>query len=98
VSKEKVVCETPTPNKKPTKIDQWKYEIVRSAILKSIPRKGDGLLFKNLPEEVAKKLSNHDKERLGSVGWYTTVVKLDMEVKKEIKRIEGVSPQRLIRY
>jgi len=35
--------------------------------------------------------------RLGSVGWHTTTVKLNMEVKGELQRLSGVNPQRLIR-
>ena len=93
----KVVCETPTLGKKPTRIAKWKYDIVRQAILNSIPKKGDGLLFKELPEKVKHELSIHDKTRLGSIGWYTTCVKLDMEVKGEIMRVSGSKPQRLIR-
>ena len=34
---------------------------------------------------------------LGSVGWYTTSVKLDMEEKGDIRRAAGSKPQRLLR-
>ncbi len=39
-SSDKVVCETPTPGKQPTRIDRWKYDAVRRAILKVTPRRG----------------------------------------------------------
>ena len=97
MSKEKVVCETPTLGKKPTRIDKWKYEAVRRAILKAVPKDGEGLMFKELPRQVEGLLTLEEKERLGSIGWYTTCVKLDMEVKGEIKRLKKVTPQRLIR-
>jgi hypothetical protein len=31
----------------------------------------------------------------GSVGWYVTAVKLDLEARNEIHRLPGVSPQRV---
>ncbi len=94
---EKFVCETPTPGKKPTRIDKWKYTAVRRAILKSIPNQGEGLPFKELAKHVEKNLSREELQKLGSVGWYTTTVKLDLEVRGEIKRIDKASPQRLLR-
>ena len=97
MDREKIVCETPTPGKKPTRIDRWKYAAVRRAILNALPREGEGVLFKELPGLVEKRLSGDELMRLGSVGWYTTTVKLDLEVRGEIRRIENASPQRLLR-
>lgn len=93
----KVLCETPTPGKKPTRIDQWKYDCVRSAIRKSLPEQGNGLLFKELPDRVKMNLSEENLSELGSVTWYTTTVKLDMEVKGEIYRVPRSNPQRLLK-
>lgn len=76
---------------------RWKYDLVRGAILKSIPNKGDGVLFKDLPGQVKQAIATQDLKKLGSVFWYTTVVKLNLEVDGEIKRVEGLSPQRLLR-
>ena len=36
----KIVCQTPTPGKKPTRIAKWKYDLVRSTILKVVFRDG----------------------------------------------------------
>jgi hypothetical protein len=44
---------------------------------------------------VAEHLPEDELDQLGSVSWYTTTVKLDLEVKGEIERIPGSSPQRL---
>jgi hypothetical protein len=93
----RVLCLTPTPGKQGTRIDKWKYDVVRRAILKSVPRNGSGTLFKELPDTVKQSLSPDELARLGSVSWYTTTVKLDMEVKGEIYRVPGVSPQHLLR-
>ena len=93
---DKMVCETPTPGKQPTRIDRWKYLAVRRAILATLDASGNGILFKELSTAVAARLSKKEKAALGSVGWYTTTVKLDMEVKGEISRVPGETPQRLV--
>lgn len=93
----KTTCRTPTPGKKPTRIDTLKYDVLRKAILKVVPKRGDGVEFRKLPALVKKQLSRKDLAELGSVGWFTTTVKLELEVRGEIYRINDVSPQRLLR-
>jgi hypothetical protein len=92
---EKVICETPTPGKKPTRIDKWKYNLVRTAILAVVPSDDQGVEFSKLPQLVEGQISTDDLERLGSVSWYTTTGKLDLEVKGVIERVPGSKPQSL---
>lgn len=94
---ERVLCQTPTPGKQATHIPRWKYEAIRRAILEAMTSSADDMAFKDLPREVARFLSAEERERIGSVSWYTTVVKLDLEVKGELERIPGARPQRLHR-
>lgn len=94
---DKVLCETPTPGKQPTRIAKWKYELVRSAILAEVPDDDKGVEFNRLAELVERRIPAEELKRLGSVSWYTTTVKLDMEVNGEIKRVAGVTPRRLRR-
>ena len=94
---DKVECHTPSPGKQPTRIDRWKYDVVRQAILKVVPRRGPGLLFSELAGKVQTALAPEQLADLGSVSWYTTTVKLDLEVQGEIHRVEGAGPQRLLR-
>lgn len=94
---ERIVCETPTPGKKPTTIPRWKYDLVRNAILDAVPAKEPGLRFSELPAAVAERISEEQLEELGSVAWHTTTVKLDLEVKGEIARVKGSGPQQLVR-
>ncbi len=94
-SDDKVVCQTPTPGKQPTRIDRWKCDLVHSAILAFIPANDQGVEFRELPGMVQEHLNPADLEKLGSVSWYTTTVKLDMEVKGELERMPGSNPQRL---
>jgi hypothetical protein len=93
----KVVCETPTPGKKPTRIARWKYEVVRSAILNAVPAGDQGVESRELPDLVRARIPAEELDRLGSVSWYTTTVKLDLEVKGELERVPGSTPQRLRR-
>ena len=93
----RVVCETPTPGKQPTRILKWKYDLVREAILIAVSPSEDGVKFQELSCQVAEDLSEEQLSKLGSVSWYTTTVKLDMEVKGEIERVPGSRSQRIRR-
>jgi len=96
-SDDKIVCATPTPGKKAKRIDRWKYEAVRKAILAALPRGGEGMLFEDLPDQVERRLSADERAWLGVVKWYTATVKLALEVRGEIVRVPGSKPQRLRR-
>jgi len=93
----KVVCQTPTPGKQPTAIAKWKYELVKGAIRKCVPKTKEGVGFKALPDLVADVLSPEERTRLGSVSWHTTTVKLHMETTGELERVAGAVPQRIRR-
>ena len=94
---DKVVCRTPTPGKTAKRIDREKFDLLRRAILESLPVKEPGVLFTDLFELVAKQLSPKQRKEIGSIPWYTTTVKLEMEVAGEIARVPGSSPQSLIK-
>jgi hypothetical protein len=70
---------------------------VREALLKASPDALPGVHFGELRRLVQEQLSQGELERLGSVGWYTTTVKLDLEARREIERVPGSRPQRLVR-
>ena len=91
----RVVCETPTPGKKPTRIHKWKYDLLRGIILDILSDSEGGVEFRSLPGLIDARLGAEQRSTLGSVSWYTTTVKLDMEVKGDIERVPGAKPQRL---
>ena len=91
----RVVCHTPTPGKKPTRIHRWKYDLLRRIILDILAGSADGVQFRSLPGLIEERLSPEQQANLGSVSWYTTTVKLDMEVKGDIERVPRVTPQLL---
>ncbi|MDJ0638293.1 MAG: hypothetical protein QNJ20_05625 [Paracoccaceae bacterium] len=94
---EKVTCRTPNADGT-TRIPRWKFDAIRTAILHAIDEAGpEGLSFKQINDEVKARLSDYELDRLGSVGWHATSVKLEMEVAGDIARVVGVTPQRIVR-
>ena len=93
----KVRCETPTKGKSAKHIAKWRYDLLRNAIRRVVPKHREGVEFRQLFDLVRKELSPEDLARLGSLPWYTTTVKLHMEVIGELERVPDSSPQRLRR-
>jgi len=93
----KILCETPTAGKAGTRIPKWKYDAVRKAIRKVVPRSKEGIEFRELPTLVEQALSTAAHRSLGSVAWHTVTVKLHLEVLGEMERIAGSNPQRIRR-
>ena len=77
--------------KKGVHIRRDKYEQVRDAIKVSLREEG-AQSFQALGEAVNQKLADNFD---GSIGWYYTTVKLDLEARGEIERIPGSRPQML---
>ena len=72
-------------------IDRAKYDAIRAAILDVAGAQGE-VRFKDLPEAVEKAL---EEPFDGSLSWYVTTVKLDLEARDLLERVPGSSPQRL---
>lgn len=70
-------------------ISREKYEIIRKAILCVLQIKKE-MTFMNLSRAVEKEVNGNFH---GSVMWYVTTVKLDMEARGEIKRVPNSRPQ-----
>jgi hypothetical protein len=96
-TEKKLVCLTPTPGKQPTRNAEWKYKTMRTAILEIVPAKEPEIEFNLLAGLIGEHLSSEIVSQIGSLTWYTTTVKLDMEVKGELQRIAGPRLQRLLR-
>ena len=78
------------PEKKQgVKISKEKYEIIRKAILSTLTEKKE-ISFMNLSRAVEKEVNGTFD---GSVMWYVTTVKLDLEARGEIKRVPNSRPQ-----
>lgn len=94
-NEEKILCLTPTPGKQGTRIDRWKYETLRRAIRRAVPKNKTGVEFMQLPELVRSYLADEELKKLGSLPWYVTTVKLHLEVIGEIERVPNSRPQRI---
>lgn len=88
---EKIHTLHPAPEKQGVNIDKTKYDQVRAAIL-DILGDQEEMTFRDLMAAVEERLSGNFE---GSIGWYYTTVKLDLEARQLIQRIPDSSPQRL---
>lgn len=97
MSEECFQTQHPDPGKQGENIVKWKYEAVRRVLLERVPRDERGVAFSQLSSLVEEGLDPEELANLGSVRWYTTTVKLDLEARGEIRRLPGRGPQRLAR-
>lgn len=72
-------------------INEAKYEQIKDAILETLAAENE-LTFTRLGNEVDKRLSKQFK---GSISWYYTTVKLDLEAREIISRVKGSKPQKI---
>ena len=70
-------------------IEKKKYHQMKAAILECL-KSSEPITFKALGRHVKKTLQGKFD---GSISWYYTTVKLDLETRGIIKRIPGSSPQ-----
>jgi DNA-binding Lrp family transcriptional regulator len=71
-------------------ISKDKYNVMKAAIVNVLQKQGE-MTFRELNEEVGRQLEGNFE---GSIGWYLTTVKLDLEARGVIERF-GKSPQQL---
>jgi len=72
-------------------ISRAKYDTIRTAVLNVVEEQGE-IRFKDLPTAVEAEL---EEPFDGSLTWYVTTIKLDLEARGLIERVPGSSPQRL---
>lgn len=87
---EKIITLHPQ-GKEGVNISRAKYDTIRAAILDVVGARGE-ILFKELPAAVEETLQEPFN---GSISWYVTTVKLDLEARSLLERVPGSSPQRL---
>ena len=76
-------------NKQGVNISKEKYEIIRKAIFSTLKQNKE-MPFMKLARAVEKEMRG---EFDGSVTWYVTTVKLDMEARGEVSRVPNSRPQ-----
>ena len=70
-------------------ISKEKYEMIREAILSTLQAHKE-ITFMNLSRAVEKEVNGNFE---GSVTWYVTTVKLDLEARGKVKRVPNSRPQ-----
>jgi len=70
-------------------ISKTKYEIIRKAILSTLDTEKE-MTFMKLSRAVEKEVNGNFE---GSVTWYVTTVKLDLEARGVVKRVPHSRPQ-----
>jgi hypothetical protein len=73
------------------KIEQTKYDVIRNAVIETLKRNGS-MTFTELADLIEVELQG---EVDGSVTWYFTTVKLDLEARGEIRRVPFSKPQKI---
>lgn len=86
-----IITKHPHKGKSGLNISRAKYNVVRNAILDCLRRNGE-MTFRDLTSEVRRKLEG---TFYGSISWYVTTVKLDLEARHIIERIPHRRPQQL---
>jgi hypothetical protein len=81
----------PEPKKPGARVEKTKYDVIRNAILENLRAHG-AMSFTRLGNLLEEQLM---KSFDGSVMWYYTTVKLDMEARGEIRYTPNSEPQML---
>ncbi|MEO1077531.1 MAG: hypothetical protein AAFX41_16445 [Bacteroidota bacterium] len=88
-----ILTRHPDPAKQGVNIDAGKYHAIRAAIEEIVDERGE-IAFSDLMETVEDRIgASFD----GSVPWYVTTLKLDLEARGILERVPRASPQRLRR-
>ena len=87
---EKIQLKHPA-GKKAVSMEKEKYEILKKIILKILKAKGE-FTHKELLKAVTVNFKKDKIKFEGSIEWHMEWVKLDLEARKEIKRLEDKSP------
>jgi hypothetical protein len=88
---ERILTLHPEAEKHGVNIDKSRYDLIRTAILEAVGAQ-PGLTFNQLTEAMRQSLAGRFD---GSINWYVTTVKLDLEARGLIERIPKTSPQQL---
>lgn len=88
MAEEKVRCRTHTSGPDGgTNIPAWKFEAMRHAIFEVL---ADGpMKVADMKEAVRSHLTKDELDNLGALGWHMTTIRLELEVRGDLKRLEG---------
>jgi len=98
MKEEKVACRTPAEGRDGvTNIPKWKFDAIRAILLDVVKDAGaDGYKWSDMSDAVRARLTEEQRATLGKVGWHTVTVKLELECRDELVRLDVKGPQRLV--
>ncbi len=91
---EKILTKHPDPGKQGVSISRAKYDMIRETILDLLRTNGE-MTFMTFTELVEAANERLEGKFDGSISWYVTSVKLDLEARGVIQRVPKSKPQRL---
>jgi hypothetical protein len=88
----------PDPTKRNARIAGDAYAVARRTVLAIVPKDEPGITLTDYLDAVATRLPKVEGwDRSLSASWYAMAMKLDLEARGELKRINRKPPQRLVR-
>lgn len=81
--------------KKAVSIHKDKYDVLKKVVLSSLKTKGE-LTHSEMMDFITDDFRKNKIKFEGSLEWYLEWVKLDLEARKEIRRVDDKSPVRFI--
>ena len=95
---DRIQLQHPDPTKKTARIAGDAYAVARRTVLAIVPAAEPGITLNDYLDEVATTLPKAKGwDPSLSARWYAMAMKLDLEARGELKRINRRPPQRLIR-
>ncbi|MBM2575219.1 hypothetical protein JQC91_02775 [Jannaschia sp. Os4] len=85
---ERIPCRTPAnPEGGTSNIPAWKYDAFARAIRAAL---ADGPMRQaEVKDAAAAHLTDEERAAMGSLGWHATTVRLEMEVRGDLRRLPG---------
>ena len=80
----------PNPDQHGESIELEKYNAIRDAIKQALSRQGP-MTLAQLTDAVSQSVKNFE----GAVSWYVAIVKLDMEAREQIERLDDTAPHKV---
>ena len=97
-AEDRIQLRNPDPTKKMPSIAKDIYALARETVLAVVPKEAPGITLNKYLDEMARRLPQVEGwDSTASASWLAMAIKLDMEAKAELKRVNAKPPQRLIR-
>jgi hypothetical protein len=97
-AEDRVQLRNSDPKKKMPRMAKSSYALARATALAVLPEKAPGMTLEEFLDKMATRLRKAKGwDRYASAPWWAMAIKLDMEARGEIKRVNTRPPQRLVR-